>query len=153
MQEMQRRRICGQIGVVGAHEGKLFRAGNDFVALKIENVVESILRTMRLQPKLTKRMMNLAHLTRIFDLISRACSFSLIFSYFSNTCSSLKVGLRMASIFLGAAPGLFNALLRGLLRGVFGVMGAKYLWSVSSTSTDSCPGLDMKPKPMSEICG
>jgi len=150
---MERRRICGQIGVPGAQAGNPFRFGNALVALKIVNVVASMLRTMRLQPKLTPRMMNLAHLTRTLDLRSRFCSLSLIVSYFSNTCSSLKVGLKMASIFFGAWPGLFNALLRGLLRGVFGVRGARYLWSVSSTSTDSCPGLEMKPKPMSETCG
>lgn len=131
-----------------AHGGRLFRAGIFFVALKMENVVASMDRTIREQLKLTPRRKNLAILTLVLDFRSCSCSFSVLSSAFSNISSSLKVGLSMASRFLGAAPGDFIALLRGLRIGEPGVGGGRYLVSVSSISTDAWVFLRY-PNPMS----
>lgn len=113
----------------------------------------SIARTIREQLKLTPRRKNFASLTLVFDLRSTSCSFSVLNSAFSNISSSLNVGLSIASRFLGAAPGDFIALLRGLRSGSLkpGVGGGRYLVSVSSISTDKCDFLRY-PKPMSAGC-
>jgi hypothetical protein len=66
-QAMTRSVICGHVELPSAHAGRLFRFGSDFVALKIENVVASIERTMRLQLKLTPRRKNFAIRTLVFD--------------------------------------------------------------------------------------
>jgi hypothetical protein len=66
-QEIERSTFWGQVWVVGAQAGRLFRGGSDLVALKIENVVESMARTMRLHEKLTPRMINFAIRTRFLD--------------------------------------------------------------------------------------
>lgn len=136
-----------------AHGGKPFRAGICFVALKMENVVASIARTIKEQLKLTPRRKNFAILTLVLDLRSTSCSFSVLSSAFSNISSSRNVGLSIASRFRGAAPGDFIALLRGLRSGSLkpGVGGGRYLVSVSSISTDACEFLKY-PNPMSAGC-
>jgi len=139
--------------VPAAHGGRLFRAGICFVALNMENVVASMERTMREQLKLTPRRKNLAILTLVLDFRSSSCSFSVLSSAFSNISSSRNVGLSIASRFLGAAPGDFMALLRGLRNGSLkpGVGGGRYLVSVSSISTDTWVFLRY-PNPMSAGC-
>ena len=55
---------------------------------------------------------------------SLACCFSVKASSFSSDCSSLNVAVLGASMSLGSAPGVFMALLSGLLSpGVRGVIG------------------------------
>jgi hypothetical protein len=69
-QETHSKVICGHGLVPAAHGGRLFLRGSAFVALKIENVVDSMLKTMRLQEKLMPRINILAYRTRIFCLCS-----------------------------------------------------------------------------------
>ena len=132
-----------------AHGGRLFRGGRCLVALKIENAVASMDKTIKLHAKLIPRRNIFAILTltltfcgwSVDDLShiksghtrSFCCSFSVNASRFSSSCSSLNVGLRiMVSAVRGGAPGDFIA----LFNGVFGVGGGKYFRSVSSISTD-----------------
>lgn len=137
----------------GAHGGRPFRDGMCLVALKMENVVASIARTIKEQLKLTPRRKNLAILTLVLDFKSTSCSLSVLSSAFSNISSSLNVGLSIASRFLGAAPGDFIALFRGLRIESLkpGVGGGRYFVSVSSISTDMCEFFRY-PKPMSAGC-
>jgi len=58
--------IWGQGLVPGAHAGKLLRAGNVLVALKIINVADSIDKTIKLQLKFTPLKTILAKRTRTF---------------------------------------------------------------------------------------
>jgi hypothetical protein len=65
-QEMHSRTICGHVDVPDAQGGRLLRAGSCLVALKMENVVASMERTMRLQLKLTPRSIIFAIRTLVF---------------------------------------------------------------------------------------
>ena len=65
MQEMTSKMICGHGLVVLAQAGRLFRAGIDFVALKMVNVVLSMDKTISEQEKLTPRSTILAMRTRV----------------------------------------------------------------------------------------
>ena len=62
---MHKRVICGHVFWCGAHAGELLLVGRLRVALKMEKVVESIARTMRLQLKLTPRRAIFAIRTRV----------------------------------------------------------------------------------------
>lgn len=72
MQAMTRSKIWGQIFWFSAHGGRPFRVGRCFVALKMEKVVASIERTIRLHAKLIPRRKIFATRTRIltFYLLS-----------------------------------------------------------------------------------
>lgn len=63
---MHNRTICGHVDVPAAQGGRPLRGGNFFVALKMENVVASMERTMRLQLKLTPRSIIFASRTLVF---------------------------------------------------------------------------------------
>ena len=64
-QEMTSRTIWGVVDVPVAQAGRLFRGGIAFVALKIENVVLSMERTISEHEKLTPRNTILAIRTRV----------------------------------------------------------------------------------------
>lgn len=72
MQAMVSRRIWGQVLVLSAHGGRPLRGDRVLVALKMENEVASMERTMREQAKLTPRRKIFANRTRtlIFWLVS-----------------------------------------------------------------------------------
>lgn len=144
MQDVTRTTIWGQVFVPSAHAGRLFRAGSCLVALKMEKVMESIERTIRLQLKFTPLRTNFAIRTLVFIFCaivsyllevqpagvftrSFACSFSVIASCFSKTCSSRNVGLSGLSIFRPGVPGTLMA----LFSGEAGVMGTSTCWDGS----------------------
>ncbi len=82
------------------------------MALKMVRDVESIVRTMRLQLKLTPRRAILAIRTRVLTFRSFAFCLSVLSSCFSSTCSSLKVGLK-GFMKRPGVPGGFKALFKG----------------------------------------
>jgi len=63
--EMLRTTICGHGFVPGAHAGRPFLEGSDFVALKIMKVVETMESTIKEQEKLTPRRTIFAILTLV----------------------------------------------------------------------------------------
>lgn len=157
MQEVTNTTICGQVFVPSAHAGRLLRVGKTLVALKMEKVIESMERTIRLQLKFTPLSTNFAIRTLVLifctivsylfplQLESRftrsfACSFSVISSCFSRICSSRNVGLSGLSIFRPGVPGTLMALFSGEA-GVIGI-------------STCCEGSfdEIYPKPTSEGC-
>lgn len=90
----------------------MLRDGNDLVALKMVTLVEIMARTIRLQLKFTNLSSSFATLTLVLTFKSLTCSFSVISSCFSRTCSSRNVGLN-GFIILPGVPGTLNALFNG----------------------------------------